>query len=162
MSLANKNIQRSRNLTVAFGTLGVAAALFSVMPDAHAWGWSRWHRPAETVEELRERMRDGADRMLSMADATEAQEAAVYAVLDEAAPELFAHRTKSHALRDELVKALGARKVNREELERIRKAGLIQADEFSLQGLEIVAQVADILTPAQRAELLEMWQRWHR
>jgi Spy/CpxP family protein refolding chaperone len=154
---------RWRRITDAAAGFAAAATRFTLVPSAEA-GWGRWgrHRSAETVDELRERMHDSADWILSRADASDEQERAVLAVLDEAAPEIFARKQRMQLLRDRASAALKAKRIDRTELERIRVTGLEEAQAASVHGLEVLAQIADILTPAQRIELVETWERWHR
>jgi Spy/CpxP family protein refolding chaperone len=114
------------------------------------------------VEELREHLGYGADKLANLADATDDQERAIAALLDQIAPAMFADTLQGRAVRAELVTELGKPKVDRAELERIRKAGLDLAETASKRAVDSVGDMADILTPEQRTELIDLWSRWSR
>jgi len=152
---------RLRNLLLA---VGAAVALIAAAIPSAAYAWGRWghHQPAQSVEDVREHLSYGAEKLANLADATDEQERAIDAVLDEMAPRIFAHSREARDLRARLMTELGKEKVDRTELERLRVEGIALADRASREAVGAVADLSDILTPAQRADLIGLWSRWSR
>lgn len=131
-----------------------AGIAFARGPAGGPEGHGRFHA-AGSADEVRERMGMVAERALSRVDATAEQRTAIDAILDEAAPRAF--ETKSeikdlrHALRAEFVKA----DLDEAKIEKLRKQGVALADEKSRDLTDTMLQVAEVLTPAQRAILGE-------
>ncbi|MBM4368051.1 MAG: periplasmic heavy metal sensor [Deltaproteobacteria bacterium] len=120
------------------------------------------HDAPQSAEDVREHMEKGKGFILGKIDATPEQEARVDAVLDRLAPELFALKDDKESLRDDLRAALTAENVDAAEVESIRKEGLGLADEASRIVLGGVVEIAQALSPDQRAELAEAAQKFHR
>ena len=103
-----------------------------------------------------------AEWILKSVDATEAQHEEVKAILgnsiDTLLPIAQNHRDYREELRAELTKPA----IDRAALENIRESGVGLMDEVSREMIDTVAAVAEVLTPEQRQELLEMAERFHR
>ena len=146
---------------VAFGLLlGLAAAAFLVAGIGAAWasharggghGWGRGHDP-----------RFAAEWVLRYVDATPEQEARALAILDATAPELEAFHARHHERRDAWIAALAGDGVDRAALEELRAAEIALADEGSQRLVAALADLAEVFTPAQRAELVDALARFHR
>ena len=67
------------------------------------------------------------------------------------------HREHREAVAHELVKP----QIDRAALERLREQGMGLADEASRIVVDGVADLAEVLSPEQRAELLELMHRFH-
>ena len=78
--------------------------------------------------------------------------------LDEAAK----LRERHHENREAFAAALGGATVDRAALEEARRAELALAEEASQLLVKTLADAADVLTPAQRKELLEYAHSFHR
>jgi Spy/CpxP family protein refolding chaperone len=103
-----------------------------------------------------------SELVLDRVSASEAQRAEMAAILDEAAPRAFAHRQEGEALRADLREELTAETIDREALEEIRASALELADRGSRELVSAVADLAEVLTPAQRREIADEVERWHR
>ncbi len=120
------------------------------------------HDAPQSAEDVREHMEKGKGFILDKIDATPEQEAKVDAVLDRLAPELFALKDDKESLHQDLRAALTAENVDAAEVESIRREGLALADEASRLVLGGVVEIAQALTPDQRAELAEAAEKFHR
>ncbi len=141
-----------------FGALAaLAGALFigsAVASDG--WGPGFCDGSEMTVDTARERAGAIADRALSRVDATDAQRSEVSTILDEAVPKLFDARAEHRANHDAWKDALGAETIDRDALEALRADAIESADEVSTLGLDVVADLAEVLDADQRAELIEL------
>lgn len=140
---------------------GLVTVPFAVAAAGHGWQGS-CHDAPRSAEELRAHMDKGADRLLGHVDATDDQRAQVDVVLDGLAPKLFDLKAEKDALHEDAVAVLGAPTVDRAALEEVRQDGLALADTASKELVDAIAQVAAILAPDQRTQLLEDAERWHR
>ena len=102
--------------------------------------------------------------MLDEVDASDDQRERVRAIASAALADMGEFRDFRRAGRDALVDALTQESVDREALEALRQSKLETADRASLRLLTALADAAEVLTPAQRAELAEELQSrdWHR
>ena len=147
------------------GLLGIgmvigAAAGTSLVASAHG-NMFRGHG-SHDPEAMREHMQGRVTWVLEWLDATEAQESEVSAVVaelfDGVAPLVEEHRGNKRDLLAEFSSA----EVDIQALEAIRVAEIATATEISLRLTEATSQVADVLTPEQRAQLVEKLSRHRR
>ena len=106
------------------------------------------------------------DGMLDEVDATDEQREQVRAITTAALADMEEFRDFKREGRNALVEALTQETVDREALEALRQNKLAAADRASQRLLAALADAAEVLTPAQRAELAEEWssrewRRWH-
>ena len=101
--------------------------------------------------------------MLDEVDATDDQRTQVRAIATAAIADMGEFREFKREGREALVEALTQETVDREALETLRQSKLETADRASQRLLTALADAADVLTPAQRAELAEEWESrgWH-
>ncbi len=132
-------------LLLAFGTVPVVA-----LGGAHAW---KGHQPPASEAEVREKLGSVADRVLARVDATDAQQASVDAVIDRVAGDLWAFHGSKDERHAAFREALTAETVDRKALESVRKDLVDDLDAVSEAVVEAIADVADVLTPAQRREI---------
>lgn len=130
------------NPPTAFGMEGWGAA------PAHAM-----HRWADDPELLRERATWATGWALRSIDASADQEQRIQRIIGRAVVELAEMRPVHAEHRDALMGILLGEEIDREELEAIRTEELRLLDEASRAMLLSVADVAEVLTPAQRSEL---------
>lgn len=78
-------------------------------------------------------------------------------LVDQAGPLAERHR----ALHEALVRELAKPQIDRAAIEKLRQQGMGLADEASRTALAGVEDLGDILTPEQRADLVELAQRFH-
>ncbi len=130
--------------------------------DGPGWRGHHGHHDVQSAGELRDHMEIGADFLLARVDATDAQEAQVEAILDEVAGPAFELKLEGQDLREEVRASLDGGAVDAAALESARTRGLDLADRASALALDTFVDVANVLTPEQRAELSELHQRMHR
>jgi len=145
-------------------TLGTAVAATQAggadwRAEAQARGW---HHRAVSVEEAQERVAWGADQALDRVDATDAQREAAHEILADAVPEGFALKADGRALKADLRDALLQPEVSPDAVESIRQDGLDLADRASAQALDVVVELAQLLTVEQRQELDDTARSWRR
>jgi Spy/CpxP family protein refolding chaperone len=119
------------------------------------------HHGAESAEEVRDHLDRRVEHVLDEVDASEAQRAQVDALLDAAAPQLFALMAEGRSLRGEVKQALLADEVDHARIQKAQAALDGLAQRASKLGLGTLAQVADVLTPAQRREVADKLARFH-
>ena len=143
--------------------LGVVAAAFVARPLAAAGGLhgfgGRWGHHRMSPERMHEHLQVGVKWALRDVDATDEQQAAVSRIVGAALGDL--HRLKEAHVknRDAFRAELAADAVDREALERIRKAELALAEDASRRLVQAVADAAEVLTPEQRRALAERHRR---
>lgn len=101
----------------------------------------------------------GINRVLSRIDGTSEQKAKIAEIAKAAIKDLQPMRETFRSSRDKLAAALKADKVDRSAIEQLRAEQLALGEAASKRASEALADAADVLTPAQRATLVERWQR---
>ncbi len=154
-------------VAVIAGLLGLillGAALLGTS-TAEAGGWfghrGRWHG-GDDPEAAVERVQHMARFVLSYVDATDEQEQRIEAIVARSVDDLQALRGEHRAHRDELMRLFQDPEIDRAAVEEVRRAELTLADTASQLLLEAFADAAEVLTPAQRAELFALAERFHR
>ncbi|MDE0044355.1 MAG: periplasmic heavy metal sensor [bacterium] len=102
------------------------------------------------------------DRMLDKVDASDGQRAEVTGIVREAVADMKELRGLFQESRQTLLDTLGAETVDRQALEELRLANLQTVDQASRRLVTALADVADVLTPEQRRELVRHMQRHER
>ncbi len=129
---------------------------------AAAAGHGQHRFGASDPDLARERADFAIEWVLGRVDATDAQIEQVKGVVgssfDEIWPLAEQHRTNHKALVTELSQTT----IDRAAIEEIRKAELELAEQASSRLVDALANVAEVLTPEQRNELIEQAQRFHR
>ena len=107
----------------------------------------------------------GVERLGWATDASTEQKTKINAIAQKAADEIFVLRAKHLEARKQVVETLAAPTVDRAKLEALRADQMKLAETATKRVTDAVADIADVLTPAQRADLgqrVERWQRWFR
>ena len=107
----------------------------------------------------------GVERLGWATDASTEQKQKIKAIAQKAADDIFALRAKHLEARKQIIDTLAAPTVDRAKLETLRADQMKLAETATKRITDAVADIADVLTPAQRAELgqrVERWQRWFR
>ena len=139
------------------------AAGGSMLSRMHGHGWRGGHEAAiHDPEQARERAELMAEWILKSVDATEAQQEQVKAILGNSIDTLLPIAQNHRDYREELRAELAKPTIDRAALESIRESGLGLMDQVSREMIDTVAAVAEVLSPEQRQELLEMAERFHR
>jgi len=151
-------MNRFRRITLATAVGAIAAG---VAFKAFAHG-GRWHGegpidPADVEKHL--------DRMLKQLyveiDATEAQKQQLEPIVKQAVNDLLPLRERLHAGRREAVELLSQERVDPAALEALRAKQIALADEGSRRLTRAIADLADVLPPAQRKQLAAHFARRH-
>lgn len=107
----------------------------------------------------------GVERLGWATDASSEQKTKINAIAQKAADDIFALRAKHLEARKQILDTLAAPTIDRAKLESLRADQMKLADAATKRITDAVADIGDILTPAQRADLgqrVERWQRWFR
>lgn len=141
-----------------FGGLLVAASAAAVMP-AFAQGHHGGHGPGMMGPGAGGPMFGGAprhmERMLDGVGATEAQKAQIRQIADAARSDMRKQREAGRALHDKMRQALTAATIDTNAVEQLRLQMLAQHDQASRRGLQTMVDIAQVLTPEQRAKIGE-------
>lgn len=114
-----------------------------------------------------DRIRHAADWMLRSVDPSDEQVDRVAAIAESALRDLRALHGEAERPHEALIAALSAESVDRAALEQTRVAALARLDEMSRRATAAIAEAAEVLTPEQRATLIEEHAehrghgRWH-
>ncbi len=111
------------------------------------------------------RIERAVDRVLGGVDASSEQRQKITTIVQRTADDLFALREKHLEGRKQLRDTLAAPQIDRGKIEALRAEQMQLAETASKRISDAIAETAEILTPAQRADLarrLERWQRWRR
>jgi periplasmic protein CpxP/Spy len=100
----------------------------------------------------------GIGRVLGKVDATAEQKAKAADITKAAVKDLLPLRDTHAAVRDKLAAALKAEKIDRALIEQLRTEEIALAETLSKRAAQALADVAEILSPAQRIKLVEGWQ----
>jgi len=135
------------------GTVAAALGGLGWKAYAHGGGWRGHHAgpldPA-TLDTAVERM---LKHLYVEIEATEAQKEKIGPIVKSAARDLLPLRDKLHAARASGIGLLKADTVDRAAIERLRGDQVTLADQASRRFTQALADLAEVLTPAQRKEL---------
>lgn len=126
---------------------------------------ARWHGYAFGMhqqfggETTMRRAEWGIDRLLSSVDGTAEQKAKISEIARAAIRDLQPMREQFRGGRDRLAAALRAEKVDRAAIEQLRGDQLALGEMASKRVSQAISDAAEVLTPGQRATLVERWQR---
>jgi Spy/CpxP family protein refolding chaperone len=143
---------------------GLAALLVvAIAAAAGARPGGFWRHGHGDPEFMRDHAAFMVERTLAHVDATPEQVEAIQALLDATIVELAALRDSHGELHAEAVEALTAEEVDRDAIEQLRREKLAEFDRASQKVVATLADVSEVLTPAQRVALAEhMAERHHR
>jgi protein CpxP len=94
-------------------------------------------------------------------DATDAQKAKIGPLVQQAASDLFPLRTQLQAAHGQVIQGMTQPTVDRAALEAAREAHLQLADQASKRIVQLLGDVGDVLTPAQRTSLATHLEQLH-
>jgi protein CpxP len=139
---------------------GVLGGLFVGRVGGYlSWG-CRW-RGTHSVEAVHERAEFMTDWLLRRVEASEEQrqqvQSIIQTVVTDLAPVADAHRNNRHAWHEALTQPT----VDHHALEALRQADVQLVDTASTRLVGAIAEVARVLTPEQRAKLLDRVARLH-
>ncbi len=126
----------------------------------HGWGHRHgWHSGPMDAEESARRIDKAVEWVLSDVGASAEQKTRVAAIAKQAAAELAPIRDRHRAARREAVDLLAAPAIDRAAIERLRAEQMRSADEASRRLSGALVDIAEALTPEQRAALKERLER---
>jgi Spy/CpxP family protein refolding chaperone len=162
-----RSTRRRRILYALMGSAALVAAvavvvgaqpLVAAIQDGagfHRPGRGGWGHHRMTPEAAKEHAQIAAKWALRGIDANEVQQEKVNKVLGGAIDDLFRLKEQHQANREAFAAQLGGASIDRAALEEIRKSEMALADEASRRFVEAMADVAEVLTPEQRQQLLD-------
>ncbi len=126
-------------------------------------GWHRGHglHDVSSPEEARERAQSAAKWMLRKFDATDDQKQRIQTIVDESVQQLYPLREKHHLHHAQLLDAVSQDPIDRAEIERLRKAEIAIADAASDWMVDAALDMFEVLTPEQRAEMVQHMRQRH-
>lgn len=142
---------------VATGLVGFGIGKATSGHFGHRFGSFGMHRTVNADTLIRQ-TDAGVGRVLGKVDATTEQKTKAADITKAAIKDLMPLRDAHSAVRDKLAAALTADKIDRAVIEQLRTEELALAETLSKRAAQALADVAEILTPAQRAKLVENWQ----
>lgn len=129
-------------------------------PGWHGRGWCRAASADPAAQQ--ERVAFATEWVLDRIEATPEQREQAQAVIAGVLQDLVPLRDEHRQNRDAFLTALAQPAVDRTTLDGLRQAELALADRASTRLVTGLADLSDILTPEQRAELIRMADRWKR
>ncbi|MFT3926253.1 MAG: periplasmic heavy metal sensor [Myxococcales bacterium] len=151
--MANTNLK-----WILGGALALAAGI-GVVSRVQAGPW-HGHR-AQSAAEVQVFMERRAEHLLDAVDADDAQREQVEAILAKNAPQMFALMQEGRALRQELKAALLAERVDRTQIALGKQKLDALAQRMANLGVDGLASVAEVLTPAQRKQIADKLTHFH-
>ena len=144
------------------GLMATAVSAWSNNHGGPGHGGGRWCRTSMGPEAQRERAEFATDWMLNKVNATDAQRTQIKAIVAATLQDLAPVRDEHNQHREAFLAALTQPNVDRATLEDLRRAELQLAQNASERIVTALAEVADVLTPEQRTELVKMVERFRR
>ena len=131
--------------------IGLTLALVFVANSVSAWG----RRNMDDIEDIKSHAEHFVDRALDRLDATDEQEVAIQTIVAGSIEQLHAARGDWAVDREALRGLVLADTVDRDAVEAFRVAKLERADAMSRIFASGIADIMEVLTPEQRADLEE-------
>ncbi|MDH5637808.1 MAG: periplasmic heavy metal sensor [Nitrospinota bacterium] len=148
-------------MVVAVGALAVAVSAATGKPGfgGHMGHWG--HHGAMTQEDMQDFSEFFVKRFSRHIDATDTQKAAIQKELDSVIPQMMDLHKRKDAVHKKMIAALSGETVDRAGLEQARKEAAALAEEASNIVLRTTINATEILTPAQRKELVAHLKKSH-
>ena len=153
--------RRSLILTFIVGAAAVGGLLTASYAAAAAgWfgGWRHGHSRGEhgfDAERARDHAAFATDWMLRHIDASKEQEESIEGIVSSLIGEVGGLVAPHREGREELLAWLAEQEIDRPRLEDLRQRQIAMAESASRLLADAIADIAEVLTPEQRAELLE-------
>ena len=154
------------NRQTVFAFFAGAALVGGVGAVAAAMGASDWHHGmmmhgAESPEDMSAHIDHVLKHLYVEIDATDAQKAKIGPLVHQAASDLLPLHTQLQAAHTQAVQGLTQPTIDRAALETAREAHLQLADQASKRIVQLLGDVGDVLTPAQRNALATRMEQLH-
>ena len=164
---AKRGTARSRALWVGVILAGLVGAVAiggaAVSTHAKVTGWSHGGhgRFFQDPALAREHAEFATSWVLGRVDASDEQKEQGKAIIGASVDDLAALAQQHQQNREAWPAELSKPTIDRAALEDLRQNGLALADEATGRLVQALADAAEVLTPDQRAELIEMAERFH-
>lgn len=140
--------------------MGIAGALVLAIAGT-TWSTVSYSKRGWDSDKLEHFVSWKTDYVLDQVEASDDQRTKVQAIVTSALADMEEFRDLKREGREALIAELSAETIDREALEALRLRKLESIDRASQRLLTAIADTAEVLTPAQRAELAEEWtERW--
>jgi Spy/CpxP family protein refolding chaperone len=152
----------NRHAVLAF----IAGAALATGVGAYARGMGCWHQGMaldgpQSAAEVSAHVDHVLKHFYVEIDATDAQKAKIDPLVKQAVNDLLPLHAQLRAARVQTVQALTQTTIDRGALEAARAQHLQLAEQGSKRLVQLIADVGDVLTPAQRKALADHLQRMH-
>jgi periplasmic protein CpxP/Spy len=139
------------------GGLGAAAAAVA----ANGWHHGMMMHGTESPADVAAHVDHVLKHLYVEIDATDAQKAKIGPLVQQAASDLLPLRTQLQAAHVQVIQGLTQPTVDRAALEAARESHLQLADQASKRIVQLLGDVGDVLTPAQRNALATHLEQLH-
>jgi Spy/CpxP family protein refolding chaperone len=161
-----------RRFWITGGVLAGLAALVAVTPRAfargfagHGFGGHGRHafgaRMMEDPAAAKQHAGMAVEWVLRGVDATQEQKQQAKRITDRLIDELGPLVEKHRGFRESMARELAKPEIDREALERLRREEIALTDQASKLAVGSIADLGEVLTPEQRAELAAFAHRFH-
>jgi Spy/CpxP family protein refolding chaperone len=166
-------VWRRREFWMGSGIVAALAALAAVTPRAwayrglvgHGFGGHGRHafgaRILKDPAAAKQHAGMAVEWALRGVDGTEEQKRQARRITDRLIDQLVPLAEQHRDHREAIVRELAKAEIDREAIERLRKEEIALADQASRMAVDAFADLAEVLTPEQRAELVAFAHRFH-
>lgn len=153
----------SRTTVTAFAAGVVLAGSIAAVASAGGGGVCGFHHgmSAQGTGDFAAHVDHMLNHLYVEIDATDAQKAQITPLVKQAMSDLMPLHAQAQAAHTQAIQALTQTTVDRSALETARVAHLQLADQASKRLVQLIADVDDVLTPAQRSALAAHLQKMH-
>lgn len=144
---------------------GIAAGIgFKAFAQGGACGWHRCGYAAGPLDaaSVDQHLDRALKHLYVEIDATDEQKQRLEPIVKQAVKDLLPAREKAHAARKQAVELLAAERIDRGAIEALRAEQIQLAEQASKRFTQALADVAEVLTPAQRKQIAERMESFGR
>ncbi|MEO5558430.1 MAG: Spy/CpxP family protein refolding chaperone [Dokdonella sp.] len=158
MTISNKSTPLPRRYFKRAAALALLAGLAitaGVTAIAQSAGAAGWHHPAAmSATNVDTHVDDMLRHIFAEIDVTDAQKAQIEPLVKQAVADCRPLHEQFHAAHADVLALLGADTVDRAAIENLRADNLRLADQASKRITQLLADIAEVMTPAQRKALV--------